>query len=77
MKKCPFYLSSVVEKLAHLQDVDTSSCDNGQFGESVVSQVSIPHTVDPVSQTVSPDQICHHLTIICSVVRENHFFTNS
>ena len=57
------YLSSVVEKL---RDVDTSSCDNGQFGESVVSQISIPHTVDPVSQNVSPDQICHHLTIICS-----------
>ena len=34
-----------------MQDVDTSSCDDGQFGESVVSQVPIPHTVDPVSQT--------------------------
>ena len=64
-KKGVWEILQASEKLANLKDVDPSSGDHGQFREPVVSQVSIPHTVDPVSQTVLPHQICHHHISFC------------
>ena len=61
-KSCTHVVWAVKKSLsANLKDVDASSGDNGQFRESIVGQISIPHTVDPVSQTVPPHQLRHHL----------------